>query len=44
MAKVNELEENSKLTPIICDEGVTYTYLQVRTGWSSRQVWCGCYC
>jgi AP-1 complex subunit mu len=29
MTKVNELEENSKLTPIIADEGVSYIYLQV---------------
>lgn len=27
--KLNELEENSKLTPVICDEGVNYIYLQV---------------
>ena len=29
MTKINELEENSKLSPIISDEGVTYIYLQV---------------
>ena len=29
MAKINELEENSKLTPVIHDEGVNYIYLQV---------------
>ncbi|KAL6756488.1 Mu1-adaptin [Haematococcus lacustris] len=28
MTKLTELEENSKLTPIIADEGVSYIYLQ----------------
>lgn len=39
MTKINEMEENSKLSPIICDEGVTYIYLQagplVRGSWTS---------
>ncbi|MEW5299053.1 MAG: hypothetical protein WDW36_002103 [Sanguina aurantia] len=29
MAKINEMEENGKLTPVIYDEGVSYVYLQV---------------
>ena len=30
MAKINELEENARLTPVIYDEGgVSYVYLQV---------------
>ncbi len=29
MAKLNELEENSKQAPILYDEGVSYIYLQV---------------
>ncbi|MEW5313386.1 MAG: hypothetical protein WDW38_004957 [Sanguina aurantia] len=28
MAKINEMEENGKLTPVIYDEGVSYVYLQ----------------
>lgn len=31
MSKINEAEENAKLSPVILDEGgVTYVYLQVR--------------
>ena len=29
IAKVNELEDAGKLTPVIVDEGVTYLYVQV---------------
>lgn len=29
MAKLNELEETSSLTPIINDDGVSYIYLQI---------------
>jgi AP-1 complex subunit mu len=28
MSKVNELEDSGKLSPVICDDGVTYIYLQ----------------
>ena len=29
IAKINELEDAGKLTPVIVDEGVTYLYVQV---------------
>ena len=31
IAKINELEDAGKLTPVIVDEGVTYLYVQVST-------------